>query len=136
MQAKGAATFHRSTPERLAAGVPLRVLLDSLVAGPVLPSPDSSPAAAAASDSASSVGGVPVTVGDWTTAQPGDACPCGKAARLVASKGIEVGHAFYLGEKYSQPFKAHFTDEQGQQRCVDLRRPRTRKTNKIKEIMK
>jgi prolyl-tRNA synthetase len=42
----------------------------------------------------------------------GDACPsCGTA--LESSRGIEVGHIFKLGTKYSQAMGCNFTDENG-----------------------
>ncbi len=45
----------------------------------------------------------------------GDACPrCG--GRLGAYKGIEAGHIFILGTKYSQPMGATFIDEKQQTR--------------------
>ncbi|HVS12397.1 MAG TPA: proline--tRNA ligase [Thermoanaerobaculia bacterium] len=43
----------------------------------------------------------------------GDACPrC--ATALASSRGIEVGHIFKLGTKYSQAMGCTFTDENGQ----------------------
>jgi prolyl-tRNA synthetase len=46
---------------------------------------------------------------------PGDLCPlCGKETRL--DKGIEVGHTFKLGTKYSQTMGATFLDEQGKEK--------------------
>jgi len=46
---------------------------------------------------------------------PGDPCPrCGGETRT--DKGIEVGHTFKLGTKYSQAMNARFTDEQGNER--------------------
>ncbi|HYO46722.1 MAG TPA: proline--tRNA ligase, partial [Gemmatimonadota bacterium] len=45
----------------------------------------------------------------------GDPCPrCGTA--LDETRGIEVGHIFKLGAKYSEPMNAVFLDEEGQQR--------------------
>ena len=42
----------------------------------------------------------------------GDPCPrCG--AKLAISRGIEVGHIFKLGPKYSEAMGCNFTDEQG-----------------------
>ena len=44
-----------------------------------------------------------------------DRCPeCGAALELT--KGIEVGHIFKLGTKYSEALKATFLDSQGQER--------------------
>ena len=49
---------------------------------------------------------------DLILAQEGDACPhCGHA--LQAFRGIEVGHVFLLGTKYSEPMAATYLDENG-----------------------
>lgn len=40
-------------------------------------------------------------------------CPRCQTATLVESKGIEVGHTFYLGRKYSHIFNATFNNSQG-----------------------
>jgi prolyl-tRNA synthetase len=46
-----------------------------------------------------------------------DCCPrCQKPLRLA--RGIEVGHVFKLGTKYSQAMKAVFLDQQGQERTM------------------
>jgi prolyl-tRNA synthetase len=48
---------------------------------------------------------------------PGDRCPlCGEGTRL--DKGIEVGHTFKLGTKYSQAMGATFLDEQGREKEI------------------
>ena len=48
---------------------------------------------------------------------PEDTCPrCGGAIKF--SRGIEVGHIFKLGTKYSKPLKALFLDEKGQERPI------------------
>ncbi len=45
-------------------------------------------------------------------AAPGDGCPeCSSA--LEGTRGIEVGHVFHLGSKYSAPLKAVFVAEDG-----------------------
>ncbi len=50
---------------------------------------------------------------DLTLVGAGDACPrCGGALRLM--RGIEVGHVFKLGTKYSEAFQARFLNEKGQ----------------------
>jgi prolyl-tRNA synthetase len=47
----------------------------------------------------------------------GDRCPlCGKETRI--DKGIEVGHTFKLGTKYSKAMGATFLDEQGREREI------------------
>src|SRR4249920_1901288 len=46
--------------------------------------------------------------------EPGDACPeCGQPLRI--DRGIEVGHVFQLGTKYTASLGALYTDEQGEQ---------------------
>ncbi|HSG27087.1 MAG TPA: proline--tRNA ligase, partial [Candidatus Krumholzibacterium sp.] len=50
---------------------------------------------------------------DFTMAREGDLCPkCGKA--MEESSGIEVGHIFKLGTKYSKAMNATFLDEKGE----------------------
>jgi prolyl-tRNA synthetase len=48
---------------------------------------------------------------------PGDRCPlCGRETRL--DRGIEVGHIFKLGMKYSKAMGATFLDEQGKEKVI------------------
>ena len=55
--------------------------------------------------------------GIFAKARPGDPCPrCGGA--LSIARGIEVGHIFKLGTKYSISMRADFTDETGETRPV------------------
>ncbi len=50
---------------------------------------------------------------DFVWARDGDACPkCGSPMEL--SYGVEVGHIFKLGEKYSSSMHADFIDEKGE----------------------
>jgi prolyl-tRNA synthetase len=50
---------------------------------------------------------------DLVYAREGDLCPrCGKG--LSSSRGIEVGHIFKLGTKYSSAMNATFLDEKGE----------------------
>lgn len=52
---------------------------------------------------------------DLRKAKEGDACPkCGK--RLEFSRGIEVGHTFKLGTKYSETLRATFLDKDGKEK--------------------
>ncbi len=52
---------------------------------------------------------------DIRMAQEGDPCPhCGK--KLRSFKGIEVGHVFFLGTKYSNPMHCVFLDEEANER--------------------
>ncbi len=55
--------------------------------------------------------------GDFKLARQGDQCPrC--AGRLQAARGIEVGHIFKLGTKYSEAMSCRYLDAQGQSRPV------------------
>jgi prolyl-tRNA synthetase len=48
---------------------------------------------------------------------PGDHCPlCGEKTRM--DKGIEVGHTFKLGTKYSQSMGATYLDDQGKEKLM------------------
>lgn len=54
---------------------------------------------------------------DLRVVETGEPCPkCGGALRIV--KGIEVGHIFKLGTKYSASMKAHFLDEHGKENPI------------------
>ena len=50
---------------------------------------------------------------DLRAAQPGDRCRHDPSQVLEASRGIEVGHIFQLGRKYSAALEATFTTEAG-----------------------
>ena len=51
----------------------------------------------------------------FATARAGDPCPrCGEP--LSIARGIEVGHIFKLGTKYSTALRCEFTDEKGETR--------------------
>ncbi len=57
---------------------------------------------------------------DLRTAAAGDACArCGKG-RYRAFRGIEVGHVFYLGTKYSAPMKCTFLDAAGKEQVMPM----------------
>ncbi len=50
---------------------------------------------------------------DLSLVKEGEKCPqCGKPLHIT--RGIEVGNIFQLGTKYSEPMKAYYTDENGQ----------------------
>lgn len=51
---------------------------------------------------------------DLRNAQPGDRCLHDPGQRLESSRGIEVGHIFQLGRKYSTAMEASFTAESGE----------------------
>jgi len=54
----------------------------------------------------------PDIVADIRNVREGDPSPDGKGA-LAIQRGIEVGHVFYLGTKYSEAMKATYLDETG-----------------------
>ena len=55
---------------------------------------------------------------DLRAAQPGDRCVHDPSQRLEASRGIEVGHIFQLGRKYSEALDARFTNEAGSEEAL------------------
>jgi len=60
-------------------------------------------------------------VGDYRMAQEGDLDPTApERGRLKLYRGIEVGHVFYLGTKYSKAMKAFYTDAAGEQRPIEM----------------
>jgi prolyl-tRNA synthetase len=54
----------------------------------------------------------PDVVADLRNVVPGDPSPDGKGV-LAIQRGIEVGHIFLLGTRYSQAMNANFLDENG-----------------------
>lgn len=58
----------------------------------------------------------PTAVVDLRTAAAGDACPRCRQGKYLEFKGIEVGHVFLLGTRYSEPMRCSYLDEQGQER--------------------
>ena len=61
----------------------------------------------------------PYLIADIRNVVAGDASPDGKGA-LAIERGIEVGHVFYLGTKYSEPMKATFLDEGGKPQLMEM----------------
>ena len=55
---------------------------------------------------------------DLRAAQPGDRCQHDPSQQLQASRGIEVGHIFQLGRKYSEALEARFTNEAGSEEAL------------------
>jgi prolyl-tRNA synthetase len=56
-------------------------------------------------------------LGDFKLAKAGEGCPrC--AGRLQTARGIEVGHIFELGTKYSEAMNCRYLDMQGKSRPV------------------
>jgi len=61
----------------------------------------------------------PDLVADIRNVGPGDPSPDGKGT-LELCKGIEVGHVFQLGSKYSQAMNATYLDETGQAQAMEM----------------
>ena len=61
----------------------------------------------------------PALVADIRDVVEGDPSPDGKGA-LAIQRGIEVGHVFYLGTKYSQAMGATYLDENGKPQLMEM----------------
>ena len=57
-------------------------------------------------------------VADIRQAAEGDVCGCCGKEKMVVTRGIEVGHVFKLGTKYSKALNAVFTDEKGAEKLM------------------
>ena len=60
----------------------------------------------------------PDAVADLRNVVAGDASPDGQGV-LAIQRGIEVGHVFYLGTKYSKAMNASFLDETGKPKLME-----------------
>ena len=61
----------------------------------------------------------PDMVADLRNVLEGDPSPDGQGV-LAIQRGIEVGHVFYLGTKYSQAMNATFLDETGKPKLMEM----------------
>ena len=61
----------------------------------------------------------PSLVADLRNVVAGDASPDGQGV-LAIERGIEVGHVFYLGTKYSQAMNATFLDQNGKPQFMEM----------------
>ena len=61
----------------------------------------------------------PELVTDLRNVVEGDVSPSG-SSKLAIQRGIEVGHVFYLGTKYSEALKATFLDENGKPALMEM----------------
>lgn len=61
----------------------------------------------------------PDAVADIRNIVEGDLSPDGKG-KLAIERGIEVGHVFYLGTKYSKSMNATFLDENGKPQLMEM----------------
>lgn len=61
----------------------------------------------------------PILVADVRNVVEGDASPDGKG-NLSLCRGVEVGHIFQLGSKYSQAMNATYLDEEGKSQVMEM----------------
>jgi len=59
----------------------------------------------------------PIEFVDFSTAKENDPCPNCKSP-LKETTGLEVGHIFLLGTKYSEAMKAYFVDKDGKEKPI------------------
>ncbi len=57
---------------------------------------------------------------DFSSVKAGDLCPTCKKGRLNLVRGIEVGHIFKLGTRYSEPMKVSVLDQGGKNLIVTM----------------
>jgi len=57
---------------------------------------------------------------DIRAVKSGDTCPNCQKGKLKQEHGIEVGHIFQLGTKYSESMGIKYADEKGQQHLVEM----------------
>lgn len=57
---------------------------------------------------------------DIRSVKSGDICPSCKKGKLKTEHGIEVGHIFQLGTKYSECMGIKYSDEKGNQHLVEM----------------
>lgn len=55
-------------------------------------------------------------IGDLRKIEAGDPCPKCPSGTYKIKRGIEVGHVFILGTKYSEDMKAHYLDADGKEK--------------------
>lgn len=57
---------------------------------------------------------------DVRMAKPGDSCPQCEKGSYKSFRGIEVGHVFYLGTKYSKAMSATYLNAEGQSLPIEM----------------
>ncbi len=62
----------------------------------------------------------PTQVADLRIAKAGDLDPTNSSGKLQAFRGIELGHVFYLGTKYSQKMGVNFLDSLGKSQPIEM----------------
>jgi prolyl-tRNA synthetase len=58
--------------------------------------------------------------GDFKLAAAGHLCPRSSSGKLQSARGIEIGHIFALGTKYSEAMKCCYLDAKGQSQPVHM----------------
>ena len=59
-------------------------------------------------------------IADLRVAKAGDRCPRCNGGIYESFRGIEVGHVFYLGTKYSKKMQANFLTQEGEQKPIEM----------------
>lgn len=59
-------------------------------------------------------------VGNLEVVQSPHNCPKCSGNNLLARKGLEIGHTFLLGTKYSSLLNAHFKDQHGKEQLMEM----------------
>ena len=62
----------------------------------------------------------PARFADLRLVRAGDPCPRCDEGVIEEHRGIEVGHVFYLGRKYSEAMNATILDSEGQERVMEM----------------
>ncbi|HEX3696942.1 MAG TPA: proline--tRNA ligase [Polyangia bacterium] len=62
----------------------------------------------------------PLACGDYRQSAPGDRCPRCASGHFKGYRGIEVGHVFFLGQKYSKPMGVTFLDVDGHEKPMTM----------------
>ena len=62
----------------------------------------------------------PARFADLRLVKAGDRCPRCEAGVIEEYRGIEVGHVFYLGRKYSEAMGATILDSEGHERFMEM----------------
>lgn len=57
----------------------------------------------------------PTVIGDFRNIEEGDLCPICQREKILTCQGIEVGHIFKLGTKYSKSMDCKYLDENGKE---------------------
>jgi prolyl-tRNA synthetase len=62
----------------------------------------------------------PTLIADLRKAKAGNKCPNCDGGHYQSFRGIEVGHVFYLGTKYSKAMQANFLTQEGETKPIEM----------------